>query len=202
MVGGIPAQLERRAFFPPLPVATVALGFTTDVSGAGLGAAFGLIWLYVAWPPAFRAYHVTVLELFAVVVAVHCWGEECHDTQILLHTDNMRLCASAAPAPFCPFTALHQLLGTHPTFASLLVAFRDGSYLTRARLGHILHAAFHSSCDLNTHSFRIGGTSAAGAMGFSSAMLQAPGQLQSDSFRHYAQLPSKCVPSPAPCWTR
>ena len=48
-------------------------------------------------------------------------------------------------------------------------AFQDGSYLTRARLGHILHAAFHSSCDLNTHSFRIGGASAAGAMGFSSA---------------------------------
>ena len=48
-------------------------------------------------------------------------------------------------------------------------AFRAGSYLTRARLGPILHAAFHSSCDLHTHSFRLGGASAAGAMGFSSA---------------------------------
>ena len=77
-------------------------------------------------------------------------------------------------------------------------AFRDGSYLTRARLGHILHAAFHSYCDLNTHSFRIGGASAAGAMGFSSAMIQALERLQSDSFRRYVQLPSKCVPSPEP----
>ena len=109
-----------------------------------------------------------------------------------------RPCTSAAPAPFCPFTVLYQLLVTHPTFAGSLFAFRDGSYLTRARLGHILHPAFHSSCDLNTHSFRIGDASAAGTMGFSSAMIQALWRLQSDSFRRYVQLPSKCVPSPAP----
>ena len=39
--------------------------------------------------PALRAYHINVLELFAVAVAVHCWGEESHDQPILLHTDNM-----------------------------------------------------------------------------------------------------------------
>ena len=78
-----------RAFFPPPPVAAAALGFATDASGVGLGAVFGQQWLYAAWPPAFRAYHINVLELFAVAVAVHCWGGERHDAQILLHTDNM-----------------------------------------------------------------------------------------------------------------
>ena len=68
--------------------------------------------------------------------------------------ESVRLCRTGSVR--CPFTALHQLLGTHPTFAGPLFAFRDGSYLPRARLGHILRAAFHSSCDLHTHSFRIG----------------------------------------------
>ena len=79
VVGGIAAQLDRAGF---LPVAAVALGFATDASGVGLGAVFGLKWLYAAWPPAFRAYHINVPELFAVAVAVNCWGEEWHDTQI------------------------------------------------------------------------------------------------------------------------
>ena len=61
-------------------------------------------------------------------------------------------CVSAASAPFCPFTALHQLLGTHPTFAGPC---------SPSGPGH--------TCDLHTHSFRLGGASAAGAMGFSSA---------------------------------
>ena len=86
VVGGIPAQLERAGY---LPVAAAALGFATDASGVGLRAAFGLKWLYAAWPSAFRAYHVIVLELFTLAVAVHCGGEEWHDTPILLHTDNM-----------------------------------------------------------------------------------------------------------------
>ena len=105
--------------------------------------------------------------------------------------ESVRLCCTGSA--LCPFTALHQLLGTHPTFVGPLFAFQDGSYLTRACLGHILRGAFPSSCDLNTHSFRIGGASAARAMGFSSSMIQALGQWRSDSFRRYVQLPSKYV---------
>ena len=48
----------------------------------------------------------------------------------------MRLCRTGSA--LCPFIALHQLLGAHPTFVGPLFAFQDGSYLTRARLGHIL----------------------------------------------------------------
>ena len=40
-----------RAFFPPPPVAAAALGFATDASGVGLGAAFGRIWLTRRGPP-------------------------------------------------------------------------------------------------------------------------------------------------------
>ena len=49
---------------------------------------------------------------------------------------SVRLCRTGSA--LCPFTALHQLLGTHPTFVGPLFAFQDASYLTRARLGHIL----------------------------------------------------------------
>ena len=40
-----------RAFFPRQHVAAAALGFATDASGVGLGAAFGLIWLTRRGPP-------------------------------------------------------------------------------------------------------------------------------------------------------
>ena len=100
-----------RAFFQPLPVAAEALGFATDASSMGLGVVFGRKWLYEAWPPAFRAYHINVLELFAVAVAVHCWGVEWHDTQILLHTDNMPVVQVWATGTCkCPHMSLVHLL--------------------------------------------------------------------------------------------
>ena len=46
---------------------------------------------------------------------------------------SVRLCRTGSA--LCPFTALHQLLGAHPTFVGPLFAFQDGSYLTRAPLG-------------------------------------------------------------------
>ena len=46
---------------------------------------------------------------------------------------SVRLCRTGSV--LCSFTALHQLLGTHPTFAGPLFAFQDGSYLSWARLG-------------------------------------------------------------------
>ena len=97
----LPFRLFHCSSLGTTAVAAEALGFATDTSGVGLGAAFGLKWLYAAWPPAFRAYHVNVLELFAVAVAVHCWGEEWHDTQILLHTDNMQVVPVLPPRVAC-----------------------------------------------------------------------------------------------------
>ena len=60
-----------RAFFPPPPVAEAALGFATDAGQGRAWRAFVLKWFYAACPPppAFRACHVNVLELFAVAVA-------------------------------------------------------------------------------------------------------------------------------------
>ena len=101
-----------RAFFPPPPVAAAALGFSTDASGVGLDAVFGQQWLYAAWPPAFRAYHINVLELFAVAVAVHCWGGEWRDAQILLHTDTIcRWCRSGRRARVSALTSCRWCAG-------------------------------------------------------------------------------------------
>ena len=63
VVGGIPAQLERAGF---LPAAARRRGGTRvcyrrERGGAWRGVRSDMA--YAAWPPAFRAYHVTVLKL-------------------------------------------------------------------------------------------------------------------------------------------
>ena len=70
-------------------------------------------------------------------------------------------------------------LGLHPALHGPLFA--------------ILRAAFSSSCGLNTHSFRIGGASAAGVLGMSASMIRALGRWMGDSCQRYVQLQEKYV---------
>ena len=103
-----------RAFFPPPPVAAAALRIATDASGVGLGAAFDLIWLTRRAPPPPPPPPPRLPRLschcpgvVAVAVAVHCWGEECHVTQILLHTANMPVVPVLTPGTCtCPHLSL------------------------------------------------------------------------------------------------
>ena len=106
MVGGIPAQLELAGFLPA--AARCYSGTRVCSSRAWCG-----IWSEMALSgvgPAFRASHVNVLELFAVAVGVHCWGEEWHDTQILLHTDMPVVPVLTTGTCTCPHMSLvHRL---------------------------------------------------------------------------------------------
>lgn len=91
----------------------------------------------------------------------------------------------------CPVQALLGLLALHPGQGPLFM-FADGSYLTRRSLSDIIKKHFGTT-NLNTHSFRIGGASAAHAAGVPDSTIQALGRWASDAFRAYLRLPDSTI---------
>ena len=74
------------------PITSVALSLYTDASGLGIGAVYGHKWFSLPWPNAgYANLHVSVQELFAIVVAVHTWSDEWVDQQILFFCDNQSI---------------------------------------------------------------------------------------------------------------
>ena len=76
------------SFMHTEPVTSASLSLFTDASGVGFGALYGCKWFSAEWPPTLRGFHINVQELFAIVAAVYSWGEEWHDQQIIIFTDN------------------------------------------------------------------------------------------------------------------
>lgn len=64
------------------------LHFYTDASGIGYGAVFGKQWFYGEWPDHFRSYHITIKELFPIVLAVEIWADHLRNKCIMFHCDN------------------------------------------------------------------------------------------------------------------
>ena len=53
---------------------SVNMKFNTDASNIGYGGIFGKRWFYGEWPPSWALYHITVKELFPIVLALETWG--------------------------------------------------------------------------------------------------------------------------------
>lgn len=51
------------------------LGLFTDASNLGFGATFGTKWFSDRWVPDMLSYHITLQELFPIVLVLEIWGE-------------------------------------------------------------------------------------------------------------------------------
>ena len=87
----------------------------------------------------------------------------------------------------CPFRAMRRYLRLRPDVSGPLLIFQDGSFLTRNYLSQLIKRCFpgHS---LDTHSFRIGGASAAASNGIEDSTIQILGRWSSDAYRRYIHL--------------
>ena len=94
----------------------------------------------------------------------------------------------ATGGKLCPVRAMKRFIQTHPFRKGPLFVFSEGSFLTRARLANILHSAI-PEVNLNTHSFRIGGASAAAAAGIPDSTIQVMGRWASNAYRLYLRTP-------------
>lgn len=62
--------------------------YTDAASTQGFAAILGASWFATEWPDQFRHLHITVLELFPIVLAMEIWGSQFQNHKILFLTDN------------------------------------------------------------------------------------------------------------------
>lgn len=60
----------------------------TDASNLGIGAIRGTSWFYGKWENSALNQHISVRELFPLVLAVETWGVDFQNKCIMFHSDN------------------------------------------------------------------------------------------------------------------
>ena len=88
----------------------------------------------------------------------------------------------------CPVGAMRNFLALRGLKDGPLFQFRDGKFLTRHKVYLLLEQSLPSVPDLNTHSFRIGGASAALTAGASDSMIRIMGRWSSDCYLRYLRI--------------
>ena len=100
---------------------------------------------------------------------------------------------AATNSVICPVTALRQYLHVRvPVVVGPLFLFQNRCFLTRQFVSDFLHRAL-PNINCNTHSFRIGGASAAASAGVSDAVIKILGRWSSDAYRRYIRLSDTIV---------
>ena len=85
----------------------------------------------------------------------------------------------------CPVRALANYLTFRGLQTGPLFIFRNGMFLTRARVLDMLTCALPDVPFVNTHSFRRGGASALASAGTSEELIQILGRWKSKAYRDY-----------------
>ena len=98
----------------------------------------------------------------------------------------------ATGSKFCPVLALRRFIEVHPFGKGPLFTFADGSFLTRKFISDVMLQVFND-LNLNTHSFRIGGASAAATAGIPDSVIQIMGRWASNAYRAYLRIPDKTL---------
>ena len=65
--------------------------YTDAAASKGYGAIFGKYWFGGAFPPGWKDFNITFLELFPIVLVVHIWGSHISNCRVLFFTDNSAL---------------------------------------------------------------------------------------------------------------
>ena len=85
---------------------------------------------------------------------------------------------------FCPVMAFRSFSRFRGSQLGPLYTYQNGSFLTRSRLSTMLQRIFPAA-HINTHSFRIGGASAASSAGIPDSSIKILGRWSSDAFLRY-----------------
>lgn len=85
---------------------------------------------------------------------------------------------------FCPVLAFRTFSYFRGSRLGPLFMYENGSFLTRCKLSAMLQR-FFPAANINTHSFRIGGASAASSAGIPDSSIRILGRWSSDAFLRY-----------------
>jgi len=95
-------------------------------------------------------------------------------------TDPLTIRIAATFDDLCPIRSMQNYLGLSPHRSGPLFQFSNGKFLTRNDIHKVITAALPTVPNINTHSFRIGGASAALASGASDSTISILGRWSSD----------------------
>ena len=95
---------------------------------------------------------------------------------------------AAVGSAVCPVALMRRYLRCHPTGTGPLFVWRPQFYLVRTDVVSLLRRCFPGVTNINTHSFRIGGASAAASVGVPDSQIQILGRWSSDAYRRYLHL--------------
>ena len=74
-----------------VPIPSDVLRLYTDASDLGFGAVYKRSWIISEWKHGWGDQHINVRELFAIWVALHTWGGQWSNMQILFLTDSQSM---------------------------------------------------------------------------------------------------------------
>jgi hypothetical protein len=87
---GFLMQFNGRCMFLQEPwIASDVISLYTDASGSHYAGVFGAKWFSGAWPPSWQEHHITVKELFPIVLAVQIWAPLWKNHKLMFFSDNM-----------------------------------------------------------------------------------------------------------------
>lgn len=93
----------------------------------------------------------------------------------------------------CPVRAMSRYLSVHPMPMGPLFIFSSHRFITRIDIVNMLGRCLPGVPNINTHSFRIGGASAAASAGITDSTIQILGRWSSDAYRRYLRLSNASV---------
>ena len=93
----------------------------------------------------------------------------------------------------CPVASMVRYRAAHPLQQGLLFIFSCTHFLTRQDMVTMLSRCLPGTPGINTHSFRIGGASAAASAGIPNSTIQILGRWSSDSYRRYLRMSDNMV---------
>lgn len=67
---------------------STSLDLYTDASNVGCGGYLHNQWFACEWPSNIQPYHITLKELFPIVIALEEWGSQLANQCIVFHSDN------------------------------------------------------------------------------------------------------------------
>jgi len=93
----------------------------------------------------------------------------------------------------CPVAAMRSYLDFRSLHSGPLFILSNGQYLTRRFVTAFLDLTLPGVPNINTHSFRIGGASAALSAGASDALIRIMGRWSSDCYNRYIRISDRSV---------
>lgn len=83
----------KSIFLSDVWLTSASLDLFTDASNSGFGGYLNKQWFAGLWPDSWKGFHITVKEMFPIVLVCELWADKLQNQCIILHSDNIAVVA-------------------------------------------------------------------------------------------------------------